>query len=137
MQRRKRRKHELTLTTSQSSRWQVFKSPSVGECVEQWERTAVGADVVTAVVPSHLQNLVKLRVLYHLYFYAWTNPRISLREKGGVYETVIAILFVAGLFIYREIGKSLNCCQQKKRNKWVAFANLGSEYESWNYILHR
>lgn len=72
--------------------------------VEQWERTAVGADVVTAVVLSNLQNLVKLRVLYHLYFYAWTNPRISLREKGGVYETLQYCLLQDCL--YRErLGK--------------------------------
>lgn len=74
--------------------------------VEQWERTAVGADVVTAVVPSNLQNLVKLRVLYHLYFYAWTNPRISLREKGGVYETYCNTVCCRIVYIERDWEKS-------------------------------
>lgn len=64
----------VTLTISQPSGWQIFKSPSVGECVEQWELAAVGVDIVTTVVPSNLQNLVKLCVLYHPVFLLLDKP---------------------------------------------------------------
>lgn len=88
VRRSKYRKCKLLWTISHSSSWQIFKSPSVGKCVEQWELTAVGVEIVTTAVPSNLQNLVKLCTLYHPMILLLRNPRRTPREEGDVHRIV-------------------------------------------------